>query len=138
MVPSLVYESTVPSAAGSYSVKAVVPATTNYNGGEATASFTIAKADFSLVTIADIADQTYIGSQITPAVTVTFKGKAVDASEYTVSYGDNKNVGEGTVTLTTTGVNFAAGETNPTKTFKIVPAPAVCDYCQQSDRNLRW
>ena len=123
--PSLVYESTVPSAAGSYSVKAIVPATTNYNGGEATASFTIAKADFSQVAIADIADQTYIGSQITPAVTVTFKGKTVDASEYTVSYGENKNVGEGTVTLATTGVNFAAGETNPTKTFKIVPASAV-------------
>ena len=130
--PSLVYESTVPSAAGSYSVKAVVPATTNYNGGEATASFTIAKADFSLVTIADIADQTYIGSQITPAVTVTFKGKTVDASEYTVSYGENKNVGEGTVTLTTTGVNFAAGETNPTKTFKIVPAPAVITASNQT------
>ena len=109
--PSLVYESTVPSAAGSYSVKAVVPATTNYNGGEATASFTIAKADFSQVAIADIADQTYIGSQITPAVTVTFKGKTVDASEYTVSYGDNENVGEGTVTLTTTGVNFASNQT---------------------------
>ena len=131
--PSLVYESTVPSAAGSYSVKAVVPATTNYNGGEATASFTIAKADFSQVAIADIADQTYIGSQITPAVTVTFKGKTVDASEYTVSYGDNENVGEGTVTLTTTGVNFAAGETNPTKTFKIVPAPAVITASNQTE-----
>ena len=131
--PSLVYESTVPSAAGSYSVKAVVPATTNYNGGEATASFTIAKADFSQVAIADIADQTYTGSQITPAVTVTFKGKTVDASEYTVSYGENKNVGEGTVTLTTTGVNFAAGETNPTKTFKIVPAPAVITASNQTE-----
>ena len=131
--PSLVYESTVPSAAGSYSVKAVVPATTNYNGGEATASFTIAKADFSLVTIADIADQTYIGSQITPAVTVTFKGKAVATSEYSIEYGENKNVGEGTVTLTTTGVNFAAGETNPTKTFKIVPAPAVITASNQTE-----
>jgi hypothetical protein len=123
--PSLVYESTVPSAAGSYSVKAVVPATTNYNGGEATASFTIAKADFSQVAIADIADQTYTDSQITPAVTVTFKGKAVDASEYTVSYGENKNVGEGTVTLASTDVNFSPAEVNPTKTFQIVPASAV-------------
>ena len=130
--PSLVYESTVPSAAGSYSVKAVVPATTNYNGGEATASFTIAKADFSQVAIADIADQTYIGSQITPAVTVTFKGKTVDASEYTVSYGENKNVGEGTVTLATKDVNFAEGQTNPTKTFKIVPAPAVITASNQT------
>jgi hypothetical protein len=64
---------------------------------------------------------------------VTFKGKAVDASEYTVSYGDNENVGEGTVTLTTTGVNFAAGETNPTKTFKIVPAPAVITASNQTE-----
>jgi hypothetical protein len=64
---------------------------------------------------------------------VTFKGKTVDASEYTVSYGENKNVGEGTVTLATTGVNFAAGETNPTKTFQIVPAPAVITASNQTE-----
>ena len=118
------WDSTVPTAAGNYCVKAVVPETDNYNGAVDTAPFTIAKADFSKVTIADIAAQTYTGSQITPAVTVTFKDKAVATSEYSVSYGENKNVGEGTVTLTTTGVNFAAGGTI-SKNFQIVPAQAV-------------
>lgn len=88
--------------------------------GEATAQFAIAQADFSQVVIGDIAAQTFTGSAIQPAVTVTFKGVEVDASEYNVNYSNNTNVGTATVTLTTKNVNFAAGETNPTKTFQIV------------------
>ena len=124
---------TVPTNAGGYTMFVTVAETANYNASEGVKEFSINQADFSLITIADIANQTYTGSQIRPAITVTFKGKAVDASEYTVSYGENKNVGEGTVTLTTTGVNFAAGETNPTKTFKIVPAPAVITASNQTE-----
>ena len=124
---------TVPTNAGGYTMFVTVAETANYNASEGVKEFSINQADFSLITIADIANQTYTGSQIRPAITVTFKGKAVDASEYTVSYGDNENVGEGTVTLTTTGVNFAAGETNPTKTFKIVPAPAVITASNQTE-----
>ncbi len=120
--PSLEYTATVPTNAGNYSVKAVIAETTNYKGKEVTNTFSIAKADFSLVTIADIANQTYTGEQMKPAVTVTFNSKAVDASEYTVAYSNNTNVGTATVTLTTTNVNFTAGEVNPTKTFQIVPA----------------
>jgi len=88
--------------------------------GEATAQFAIAQADFSQVVIGDIAAQTFTGSAIQPAVTVTFKGVEVDASEYNVNYSNNTNVGTATVTLTTKNVNFAAGETNPTKTFQII------------------
>ena len=124
---------TVPTNAGGYTMFVTVAETANYNASEGVKEFSINQADFSLITIADIANQTYTGSQIRPAITVTFKGKTVDASEYTVSYGENKNVGEGTVTLTTTGVNFAAGETNPTKTFKIVPAPAVITASNQTE-----
>ena len=39
------FSATVPTNAGNYTVKATVAATTNYNGGTATAEFTIAKAD---------------------------------------------------------------------------------------------
>ena len=39
------FSATVPTNAGNYTVKATVVATTNYNGGAATAEFTIAKAD---------------------------------------------------------------------------------------------
>ena len=124
---------TVPTNAGGYTMFVTVAETANYNASEGVKEFSINQADFSLITIADIANQTYTGSQIRPAITVTFKGKTVDASEYTVSYGENKNVGEGTVTLTTKDVNFAAGETNPTKTFKIVPAPAVITASNQTE-----
>ena len=115
------YTTNVPTNAGSYIIKAVVAVTTNYNAGEATANFTIAKANLSGVTIADIADQTYTGEAITPTVNVTFKDEAVAATEYTVGYSNNTGVGEATVTLTATGVNFTAG-TTATKTFQIVPA----------------
>lgn len=120
--PSLDYTADVPANAGNYSIKAVIAESANYQGKEVTNTFSIAKADFSLVTIADIANNTFTGEAIEPAVTVTFKGKAVDATEYTVAYSNNVDAGTATVTLTTTNVNFAAGEVNPTKTFQIVPA----------------
>ena len=120
--PSLDYTADVPANAGNYSIKAVIAESANYQGKEVTNTFSIAKADFSLVTIADIANKTFTGEAIEPDVTVTFKGKAVDASEYTVGYSNNVDAGTATVTLTTNNVNFAAGEVNPTKTFQIVPA----------------
>ena len=119
--PSLEYTADVPANAGNYSIKAVIAESANYQGKEVTNTFSIAKADFSLVTIADIANKTFTGEAIEPDVTVTFKGKAVDASEYTVGYSNNTNVGTATVTLTATGTNFTA-ETTASKTFQIVPA----------------
>lgn len=124
---------TVPTNAGGYTMFVTVAETANYNASEGVKEFSINQADFSLITIADIANQTYTGSQIRPAITVTFKGKAVDASEYTVSYGENKNVGEGTVTLASTDVNFSPAEVNPTKTFQIVPASAVITASNQTE-----
>ena len=117
--PSLEYTTDVPTNAGNYSVKAVIAETANYQGKEVTNTFSIAKANLSGVTIANIADQTYTGKAVEPAVTVTFNGETVDAAEYTVGYSNNTNVGEATVTLTATGINFTAG-TTATKTFEIV------------------
>lgn len=117
--PSLEYTTDVPTNAGNYSVKAVIAETANYQGKEVTNTFSIAKANLSGVTIANIADQTYTGKAVEPAVTVTFNGETVDAAEYTVGYSNNTNVGEATVTLTATGINFTA-ETTATKTFQIV------------------
>lgn len=117
--PSLEYTTDVPTNAGNYSVKAMIAETANYQGKEVTNTFSIAKANLSGVTIANIADQTYTGKAVEPAVTVTFNGETVDAAEYTVGYSNNTNVGEATVTLTATGVNFTAG-TTATKTFQIV------------------
>ena len=92
--------------------------------GTLTQDFTIGKANLSVVTIADIADQTYTGQAVEPVVNVTFNGESVDADEYTVGYSNNTNVGEATVTLTATGINFTAG-TTATKTFQIMKANAV-------------
>lgn len=114
---------TVPTDAGSYQIKATIAETLNYNGGDVYNEFNIAQANFSQVVIANIADQTYTGSAITPDLTVTFKDNPVDASDYTVGYSnEHTNVGTVTITLTTTDKNFAAGDTNPTKTFNIVAA----------------
>ena len=46
------FSETVPSNAGTYTIKANVGETTNYNAGEATSTFTIAKADMSMVSVA--------------------------------------------------------------------------------------
>ena len=108
-----------PTSAGSYTVKASIAASGKYAAGECTANFTIVKADFSQLVISDIDAQTYTGSEIKPAITVTFNNSTVDASEYIVGYSNNKNAGTATVTLTTTNQNFAAGQTNPSKTFTI-------------------
>ena len=55
------FEATVPENAGSYIVKATVGETTNYNAGEATSTFTIAKADMSMVSVS-YEDLVYNGS----------------------------------------------------------------------------
>jgi len=114
------WTTTVPTDAGSYLIKATIAETANYLGTTVRSNFPIQQASLSAVVIADIADQDYTGSQITPDITVTFNGNVVDASEYTVNYGENTNVGQGTVTLATTNKNFVAGEVSPQKTFNIL------------------
>ena len=95
--------------------------------GTATGTFTIDQANLGDVTIAPIADQTYTGSQITPTdITVTFNGNAVSEDEYTISYGTNINVGEGTVTLTSENKNFSTTSTKGA-TFTIVAKTLTAD-----------
>lgn len=116
------YTDEMPTVVGNYIVKAAFAETVNYNGAEATDTFYITKANLADVVIDDIEPQTYTGSTLTPAITVTFKGEPVDASEYNVIYSENENVGEATVMLTTKDVNFMDGETAPSKKFQIVAA----------------
>ena len=68
--------------------------------------------------ISDIANQTYTGKAIKPAVTVTLNGKTLTKdTDYTVSYQNNKKAG--TATVTVTGADDYTGSV--TKTFKILP-----------------
>ena len=60
--------------------------------------------DIAGATIAPIPDQTYTGSALTPAVTVTLGSDTlVEDTDYTVAYEDNTNAGTATVTLTGIG-----------------------------------
>lgn len=106
------YSATVPTAAGDYTVKATVAATNNYNGGEDTADFTIAKAAITITADdkstkygEDIAELTYTVSGayvegddlgVTVATTAT---KTSDVGEYVISvnWEENSNY---TATLT--------------------------------------
>ena len=62
--------------------------------------FNITAKDLSTVEVAPIADQVATGEQIKPSVTVTNgNAKLVEGKDYEVSYGENKEIGEGTVTI---------------------------------------
>ena len=63
-----------------------------------------------------VADQTYTGTAVTPAVYLG--SSAVEGEDYTVSCSNNINVGTATITVTGKG-NYHG---SVTKTFKIVPA----------------
>ena len=80
------YSATVPTAAGTYTVKATIAETANYQGAEATADFTIGKAT------------------ITP--TVTLQGWTYNSQANTPVV--SGNTGNGTVTYTTSTVPSAA------------------------------
>ncbi|MCR4956652.1 MAG: leucine-rich repeat protein [Lachnospiraceae bacterium] len=73
-------------------------------------------------TVNTIADQTYTGNELTPAVTV-LQGTTtlVLGKDYTVTYSNNKNIGTATVTVTGMG-NYTG---TLTKTFQIVKESAI-------------
>ena len=75
--------------------------------------------------IANIDDQPYTGSQITPAITVTGDGRDLTkGTDYTVTYGDNVAVGTGTVKIDpVAGSNYTFAPTS--KNFNIVRAIAT-------------
>ena len=98
-----------------------------------TVTFTIGQADLAGATIAAIEDQEYTGEAIQPEITVTFNGVEVDASEYTVSYGENKEIGEasGSVTITSTNKNFTEGS-KKSANFNIVKANVTITATNQT------
>ena len=87
------------------------------------------RIDVAGADIAAIPDQTWTGSEITPQLSVTWKGKPlVQGTDYTVSYADNVEVG--TASATITGINDYTG-TNSAQ-FTIV-APAISYYYVQPE-----
>ncbi|MBR3021625.1 MAG: bacterial Ig-like domain-containing protein, partial [Bacteroidaceae bacterium] len=96
----------------------------NYSG-TLTASFAIepkpADDDFA---VAEIAAQTYTGSELTPDVTVTDGENTLTSDDYDVAYEDNTSVGTATVTVTLKG-NYSG---TLTASFTIEPKPADDDF----------
>ena len=104
---------------GTYTVTVTAVADGNFSGS-ATADFTVSAKSIAGVTIPDIAAQDYTGSAVEPAVTVTDGSTPlVLDTDYTVSYSNNVNAGEATVTITGKG-NYDSA-TTATKHFTISP-----------------
>lgn len=95
--------------AGSYEATASLndKTETAWVGGstdDITLTWTIAPKEIT-PTIAPISDQEYTGSQIKPEITVKDGETLLTEDDYTVSYGDNINVGEGSGSVTITAVS---------------------------------
>ncbi len=107
---------------------AVVTGIGNYEGVSKVVTFKIVASDPVIsFTVVAIADQTYTGKAITPAVTVTDGVKTlVKGKDYIVSYSDNVEIG--TATVVVTGIGDYEG-VSKIVTFNIVkgssPAPVV-------------
>jgi len=71
--PDTAYSSVVPSAAGTYTVKATVPETDTYLGTTCTTSFTISK----ITAVAEVSvEDIFVGGEVKPVVTTESDGKA--------------------------------------------------------------
>lgn len=94
------------SNAGTATVKVTMNSNAAYKG-EATKTFTIKpKTITSSSAIQDIADQTYTGSALTPAITVKDGGTTLEegtTKDYTVIYSNNTNPGTAKVTVVLRG-----------------------------------
>lgn len=81
-------------------------------GSNATKTTVIPKAEIAL----EKASYAYTGKAIEPKVTITADGKALSADNYKITYSNNVNPGNGTVTIEFKGDNY---EGTATRTFKI-------------------
>ena len=90
----------------------------NY-AGEVTATFTVGKASLKNADVGDIAPVDYDGTAKTPKPTVTFNGITLkEDTDYTLSYSNNTNVGNATITITAKADSEYFTDSTE-KTFKI-------------------
>ncbi|MBO7125077.1 MAG: BspA family leucine-rich repeat surface protein, partial [Bacteroidales bacterium] len=81
--------------------------------------FVITATDPKLSITLTPSEYTYDGTAKEPTVSVTYDGKTIPASEYTVTYSDNTNVGTATATINDNdGGNYTV---NGSETFTITP-----------------
>ncbi len=118
------YTTTVPTAAGQYTLRATIAETENYKGSSA------AKADFKIlarpiydsgITVEAVTDKIYTGEEIKPEPGVTANSVAlVSGTDFTYDYENNVNVIPGPATVKIKGIGNYTGETSVN--FTILPA----------------
>jgi subtilisin family serine protease len=95
-----------------------------YGYGEINAEYAVKMAlgyAISSGTVSSVSSQTYTGSALTPALTVTVDGKTLtEGTDYTLTYSDNIDVG--TATITVAGKGDYADTGTLTTTFTITAA----------------
>ena len=123
--------------AGNYKVVASVAETANFASAESSTTFEIYKFDLGTLDLSYITisgNLTYTGDQITPDVTVTYKGKTLtegQGKDYTLTFGENTQVSTGgTVIITGNGGNYK-GSTS--KQFAIAKANNVINSVNTSN-----
>ena len=110
------------SSAGSYDILMTAVAGGNFTGNRVVTETLLDKNDTTHVMmkkakISSIKAQYYTGSEIRPEITVSYKGAALaEGTDYTVTYGNNVNIGTATVTIKGTGSRFVGTKV---KKFKI-------------------
>ncbi|MGN1047744.1 MAG: InlB B-repeat-containing protein, partial [Eubacteriales bacterium] len=124
---------TNPTNAGSYDVIITRAADNTYKAvNETITNGLVINPKDVTATISPISDQTYTGSDIEPAVTVYDGTTEIPASEYTVSYINNRNAGTATVTLTdVAGGNYTV---SGSATFEIKPKTVTATISAISDK----
>ncbi len=110
------------SAAGSYDILMAAVAGGNFTGSRVVTETLLDKNDKTHVMmkkakISSVKTQYYTGSEIKPEITVSYKGTALsEGADYTVTYGNNVQIGTATVTIKGTGSRFVGTKV---KKFKI-------------------
>lgn len=119
------YSTTVPTGteAKEYTVYYRVVGDANHNSVAATNfKVTISLKTMDASMIAEIAEQTYTGGPLTPAVVITNGEETlVEGTDYTVEYTNNTDPGEATVTIT--GIGNYSGSTSMTFTIVSTVTP---------------
>ena len=120
------YSAAVPTAAGSYTVKATFPETDNYEEATATVDFTIAQA---APTVKIIADQTSLTGSGTVKLTVTSNGVPTD--------GKIKVTCDNGITVTENEGGISATLPNETKTYTFTASYAGDDNHEEASDTCR-
>ena len=96
------------------------------SGQQTTATATITPRSIEGAILSDIAAQPYTGEPLTPAVSVTLDGTTLTAgTDYRVTYANNVNAGE--ATLTVTGIGNYQGSVQKTFTITVLVAVVITD-----------